>query len=89
MKKIVTLTVLLVLAIAASADTAEILRTETTKNLKENLLPFWMEKTVDPQGGFYGVVLNAVFWSKLVSFSFCFGVCLMFPFAIFVSELKI
>ena len=58
MKKIVTLTVLLVLAIAASADTAEILRTETTKNLKENLLPFWMEKTVDPQGGFYGVVLN-------------------------------
>ena len=35
MKRIVTLTVLLVLAIAASADTAEILRTETTKNLKE------------------------------------------------------
>ena len=58
MKRIVTLTVLLVLAIAASADTAETLRTETTKNLRENLLPFWMEKTVDPQGGFYGVVLN-------------------------------
>ena len=58
MKRTITLFVLLILTIAASADTAEILRAETTKNLRENLLPFWIEKTVDPQGGFYGVVLN-------------------------------
>ncbi len=57
-KRTVTLFVLLILTIAVNADTAEILRTETTKNLRENLLPFWMEKTVDPRGGFYGVVLN-------------------------------
>lgn len=58
MKKIVTLFVSLAMALAASADTAEILRTETTQNLRENLLPFWMKNTEDPTGGFYGVVLN-------------------------------
>ncbi len=44
-----------------SAQTAEsigTLRTETTQNLKENILPFWMDKVVDPAGGFYGMVLN-------------------------------
>jgi len=36
----------------------DILRTETEQNLKENILPFWMEKAVNPEGGFYGVVMN-------------------------------
>ena len=27
-------------------------------DLTENILPFWMERTVDPDGGFYGTVLN-------------------------------
>ena len=27
-------------------------------NLKENILPFWMDYTVDPDGGFYGTVMN-------------------------------
>jgi len=39
-------------------DIVEVLRTETEQNLKENILPFWMEKTVNPDGGFYGVVMN-------------------------------
>ena len=43
---------------AQTAALMEALRTETTRNLQENILPFWMEKTVDPAGGFYGVVLN-------------------------------
>lgn len=33
-------------------------RQEVTQNLTESILPFWMNKTVDPNGGFYGVVLN-------------------------------
>ena len=27
-------------------------------NLTENILPFWMDYTVDPDGGFYGTVMN-------------------------------
>ena len=27
-------------------------RQEVTQNLTENILPFWMNKTVDPNGGF-------------------------------------
>jgi len=38
--------------------TIEVLRTETAQDLRENILPFWMEKTVNPEGGFYGVVMN-------------------------------
>ena len=59
------LTVLLLLwvgcTIATSAQvkqTMEVLRTETTENLQESLLPFWMKYVVDPAGGFYGVVMN-------------------------------
>lgn len=29
-------------------------QTEVYKNLTENILPYWMGKMVDPQGGFYG-----------------------------------
>jgi len=39
-------------------NTAEVLRTETTQDLMENILPFWITHTVDPNGGFYGLVLN-------------------------------
>ena len=49
------------LALSVSAQTKvemEQLRQEVTDNLTENILPFWMEKTVDPDGGFYGVVMN-------------------------------
>ncbi|WP_321372578.1 AGE family epimerase/isomerase [uncultured Draconibacterium sp.] len=31
---------------------------ETTNNLTENILPFWENYTPDPNGGFYGTVLN-------------------------------
>lgn len=43
---------------AQKPDAAEILRSETGKDLRENILPFWMEKAADPAGGFYGVVMN-------------------------------
>lgn len=43
---------------AQTNQTIEMLRTETTENLKENLLPFWMKHVMDPAGGFYGVVMN-------------------------------
>jgi len=39
-------------------DVADMLRSETAQDLSENILPFWMEKAVDPEGGFYGMVLN-------------------------------
>lgn len=54
----IALLVSLGLTIVASADTVGILREETMQNLKENILPFWMEKAVDPAGGFYGMVFN-------------------------------
>ena len=31
---------------------------ETTNNLTENILPFWENYTLDPNGGFHGIVLN-------------------------------
>lgn len=43
---------------AWSPNNAETLRVETTKDLTENVLPFWMEKTINPEGGFYGMVTN-------------------------------
>lgn len=43
---------------AQTKESIEALRTETSRNLRENILPFWMEKVKDPAGGFYGVVLN-------------------------------
>lgn len=33
-----------------------LLREEIIADLKENILPFWMDHTVDPEGGFYGGV---------------------------------
>ncbi|WP_028904402.1 MULTISPECIES: AGE family epimerase/isomerase [unclassified Prevotella] len=58
-KNMVMMLAAMAMAVAGWADTKEVLRTETTQNLKENILPFWMEKTIDPRGGFYGVVLNS------------------------------
>lgn len=67
MKRILYFTRLTCLAVmalngfSASAQTEkeiETLRTEVTQNLTENILPFWMKHTVDPHGGFYGIVLN-------------------------------
>ena len=34
--------------------TRQELRNEVFVNLTENILPYWMEKMVDPRGGFYG-----------------------------------
>lgn len=36
---------------------ADALRMEVESDLVENILPFWMNHTVDPSGGFYGTVL--------------------------------
>lgn len=43
---------------AQSTQETERLRIETTQNLTDNILPFWMNKTIDPDGGFFGIVLN-------------------------------
>lgn len=51
---------LLVSSPVSAQSRAEIdrLQQETETDLVENLLPFWMNHTVDPAGGFYGVVMN-------------------------------
>lgn len=43
---------------APPADRADALARSVEADLTENILPFWMERTVDPDGGFYGTVLN-------------------------------
>ena len=43
---------------ASVPNKAEALRVETTQNLIENILPFWMQHTINPEGGFYGMVMN-------------------------------
>lgn len=44
------------LASAQSVQEVDLLRTEVENNLVENILPFWMDNSVDPLGGFYGVI---------------------------------
>ena len=39
-------------------DKLSTLLTEIEKDLTGNILPFWTEKSIDPDGGFYGEVLN-------------------------------
>ena len=39
-----------------TASELESLRLETESDLIDNILPFWMNNTVDPDGGFYGSV---------------------------------
>lgn len=45
-----------VLASAQTRPEVDQLKAEVENNLIENILPFWMENTVDPFGGFYGIV---------------------------------
>lgn len=42
----------------SSNKESTVLAGETTQNLKNNILPFWEKYTPDPNGGFYGTVLN-------------------------------
>lgn len=58
---ILSIGILLALGVAATAQTqaeTETLKTQLEQNLTENILPFWMDFTVDPDGGFYGAVTN-------------------------------
>ena len=49
-----------VLSAATAQTRAEIdtLKSQLERNLTDNILPFWMNYTVDPGGGFYGAVAN-------------------------------
>ncbi len=61
MSKAYLITVLLAITLCATArdnQDIEVLRSETAQDLTENILPFWMNHSIDPNGGFYGVVLN-------------------------------
>lgn len=42
----------------STGDKVVVLSAETTKNAKENILPFWGKYAPDPKGGFYGTLLN-------------------------------
>lgn len=45
-------------ASAQSQQEIDRLQQETEADLTESLLPFWINHTVDPDGGFYGTVMN-------------------------------
>ncbi|MCR4602830.1 MAG: AGE family epimerase/isomerase [Prevotella sp.] len=49
-------TMLMACFTSTAQDIKEVLRTETEQDLRQNILPFWMEKAVSPAGGFYGTV---------------------------------
>ena len=57
-KTLVSLFVLFtaILASAQSRQDVEKLRTEVESNLVENILPFWLNNAVDPDGGFHGAI---------------------------------
>lgn len=57
-KTLVSLLVLFtaILASAQSRQDVEKLRTEVESNLVENILPFWLNNAVDPDGGFHGAI---------------------------------
>lgn len=46
------------LLMSQSRSQIETLSKSIENNLTENILPFWMDYTVDPDGGFYGTVMN-------------------------------
>ena len=56
----ISMLLLLVPALAHSQprDQIEDLSASIEKDLVEGILPFWMKYTVDPDGGFYGTVMN-------------------------------
>ncbi len=41
---------------AQTIEESEKLRTEVESNLVENILPFWLDNAVDPDGGFHGAI---------------------------------
>ncbi|HOU96679.1 MAG TPA: hypothetical protein PLN06_08665 [Bacteroidales bacterium] len=42
----------------SSQESVPLLVEEVTRDLKENILPFWEKNAPDPRGGFYGTILN-------------------------------
>lgn len=61
MKNLFTIAIAALLATPAFAQTKEeiaALRTSVEANLTDNILPFWTENTPDPDGGFYGTVID-------------------------------
>ena len=56
----ISLILLLIPAVALSQSRSQIedLSGSIEKDLVEGILPFWMNHTVDPDGGFYGTVMN-------------------------------
>lgn len=62
MKKIITLASILVMAqahsLAQTKSEISALQSAVEQNLSENILPFWTQNTVDPDGGFYGTVVD-------------------------------
>lgn len=60
-RRIVAFAISLTVAVSGFAQSKagiDTLRSEVERNLTENILPFWMDHTVDPDGGFYGAVTN-------------------------------
>lgn len=62
MKRIITLASILVMAqahsLAQTKNETSALQSAVEQNLSENILPFWTQNTVDPDGGFYGTVVD-------------------------------
>ena len=61
MSKVKTLTTILILSLfpfSLIAKKIEVnhFRSEVVSNIKESVLPFWINYSVDPSGGFYGTV---------------------------------
>ena len=60
-KSNLTIGLLLLIPFAAAGQSKteiETLKGAVETNLVSNILPFWMENTVDPDGGFYGMVFD-------------------------------
>ena len=53
---ILSLTLCSGLAYAQTSQEAAALRSEVEADLVENILPFWIDNSIDPDGGFYGTV---------------------------------
>ena len=62
MRKISCFLLLLLLTACAPSKKAQVdaeaLRAEIVENIKECVLPFWLDHTIDPAGGFYGMVMR-------------------------------
>lgn len=62
MRKISCFLLLLLLTACAPSKKTQVdataLRAEIVENIKECVLPFWLDHTIDPAGGFYGMVMR-------------------------------